>query len=47
MKSLAELILAVIDAIRSAPDPKAAAKRALDAANVKAFDETMRKRRAK
>jgi hypothetical protein len=47
MKTLAELILAVVDAIRSAPDPKAAAKRALDAVNVKAFDEAMRARRAK
>lgn len=45
MKTVAELILQIIDAIRSAPDPKAAAKRALDAANVKAFDEAMRKRR--
>lgn len=46
-KAVLELVGAVAAAILSSPDPKAAGRRALEAAQSKAFDEAMRARRPK
>lgn len=39
-----DLVIELVEEIRKSPDPEGAARRAIEAARVSAFDESMRRR---